>query len=693
MRFLLTTLALFLVIPYALAQGGRGSFAEVAEITARFDPPAAKPGAPVKLLITVTPKPGCWTYPVAPPDGQAAVNIIKPPPSPPIRFSDTFADPPGAKTKFDKDAGENVQYYSDAATWELTGIVANGPPGKKTLSWTGTRIQACNKSNCFPASNSDYPPLEFEVLPGEAVPTPPTVKPDLPQPTPVTPTAPKKEEVPAGLVKKKPIPVSEHEAKLNTLLASLEKQEVKREGGLLALLLTAAFWGLVSLATPCVFPMIPITVSLFLKQSNQSAGGAAKLAGVYCGTIIAVLGISAIFLLSVFRALSVNPWMNLALGVLFVVFALSLFGMFDIRLPNFLLQGAEAKRKQGGLIGTVFGAIAFSIVSFTCVAPFLGGFAGMASSGQYTQFELVLAGLAFAAAFAAPFFVLALFPSLLKKLPKSGGWLDSVKVVMGFLEIAAALKFFRTAELRWLPIPQYFTYDLVLAAWVVISIACGIYLLGLFRLPHDEEKSSIGVMRLMFALLFLGLGFYLLPGVFKAKEGEAQRPNGVVFAWVDAFLLPEPSATGSGGEELPWGSDLPDALKRAYQESQRTGQPKYVFADFTGVTCTNCKANERSVFTLANVKDEMRKYELTQMYTDDVPAAFFDGSISTAQREAEARANLKFQKEAFGTEQLPLYVIFQPTKDGAKVVNVYDEGKINNVPAFLEFLKKPYEKK
>jgi thiol:disulfide interchange protein DsbD len=279
----------------------------------------------------------------------------------------------------------------------------------------------------------------------------------------------------------------------------------------------------------------------------------------------------------------------------------------------------------------------------------------MASSGQYTQFELVLAGLTFAAAFAAPFFVLALFPSLLKKLPKSGGWLDSVKVVMGFLEVAAALKFFRTAELRWLPLPQYFTYDLVLAAWVVIAAACGLYLLGLFRLPHDEEKSNIGVFRLIFALLFLGVGVYLLPGVFKDKSGESQRPGGVVFAWVDAFLLPEPSAAGGhGGDELPWGSDLPDAVKRAYEEQRRTGRPKYVFVDFTGVTCTNCKANERAVFPLAAVKEQMKQYALVQMYTDDVPAAFYTSPAPVDDRKAEAEANLRFQMKAFGTEQLPL---------------------------------------
>jgi thiol:disulfide interchange protein len=327
----------------------------------------------------------------------------------------------------------------------------------------------------------------------------------------------------------------------------------------------------------------------------------------------------------------------------------------------------------------VFGAVAFSIVSFTCVAPFLGGFAGMASSGQYTQFELLLAGLTFAGAFALPFFVLALFPSLLKKLPKSGGWMDTIKAVMGFLEIAAALKFFRTAEIRWSDQPTYFTYDLVLAGWVIVAVATGLYLLGVFRLPHDEEKSSLGVPRLVFAMLFLGFGLYLAPGLFKNADGQGQRPGGVVFAWVDAFLLPEPAR---GGAELPWSADLPDAINRARTEK------RLVFVDFTGETCSNCKANEREVFP--KVRLLLEKYTLVQMYTDDVPAEFYFTSPSLGDRKAEGRtANLGFQRAVFGTEQLPLYAIFEPTPTGAKVVAVYAEGKINDAKAFEEFLQGP----
>jgi thiol:disulfide interchange protein len=666
------------------------SFEEAATFTATFIPAKAKPGEPVTLKLTISPNIGCWTYPGNPRMGQTGTNTFILPKEGDVFFLQKFDDPPKHKVK--KQGGD--WYYPEEVTWYFKAAVnPAAKPGLKKIELPDVRLQVCNDKNCVYFGNLVKVSADLEILPGAAVNLPPEFK-EFESPV-VAPTPPRnvssaadtqpKSDEHAGIIKKKAIPPSEHEARLNDLLSNLQKQEVKREGGLTGLLLTAAAWGLISLVTPCVFPMIPITVSLFLKQSNQSASGAVKLALVYCATIIAVLGLSAITLLGTFRALSVDPYMNIALGVLFIVLALSLFGMFNLELPGFLLRYTEGKRKMGGSIGTVFGAIAFSIVSFTCVAPFLGGFAGMSASGQYSQFELVLAGLTFAAAFASPFFILALFPSLIKKLPKSGGWLDRIKAVMGFLEVAAALKFFRTAELLLTNQPTFFTYDVVLAGWVVIMIATGLYLLNLFRLPHDEEAGPVGVLQLLFAMLFISLGVYLLPAMFKTENGQ-QRPTGVVFAWVDAFLLPDPSSEGADG--LPWNSDLPSVIEQARKDN------KLVFVDFTGVSCTNCKDNERNVFPLKEVDPLLRKYNLASMYTDTIPAEFYHSAPTLRDRNAEATANLKFQKAAFGTEQLPLYVIFEPLPGkGVRVVDVYAEGKINDREAFVQFLKKPLEGK
>ncbi len=368
--------------------------------------------------------------------------------------------------------------------------------------------------------------------------------------------------------------------------------------------------------------MIPITVSFFLKQSEKEHHRPIAMAVVYSLTIVVVLTFSAVVLLSFFRLLSISPKMNFALGALFVFFALSLFGMYDIQLPAGLARLTSAREGQGGLVGTMFMALTFTIVSFACVAPFLGGFGGTAAGSDLTLTERVLGGLAFSATFAAPFFVLALFPSLLRKLPKSGSWLNTVKVVMGFLELAAALKFFRAGELVNSSTPTLFTYDLVLGMWIALSLLAGLYLLNVYRLPHDTPAEHISVPGLIVGFLFLSLGFYLAPALFRySAEGEKQRPGGAIYAWIDSFLLPESREGKAGG--LEWTGDLKRAVEEARAYRERTGQRKLVFIDFTGETCTNCKLNERNVFSKPEISALFQPYELVQLYTDKVPDKYY----------------------------------------------------------------------
>jgi thiol:disulfide interchange protein DsbD len=336
--------------------------------------------------------------------------------------------------------------------------------------------------------------------------------------------------------------------------------------------------------------MIPITVSFFIKQSEKQHHSPLTLAGVYSATIIVVLTGSGIALIRVLQPLS-QHWVTQGfLGILFLVFALSLFGWFDITLPSWLANMTSAQEGRGGLAGTMFMALTFTIISFTCVAPFYGGFISVAASAQsaadYTR--LFLGALAFSVAFASPFFFLALFPNLLRSMPKSGSWMNTIKVVMGFLELAAALKFLRGAELVLFAGASFFTYDLVLGAYVAIAVLCGLYLLNLYRLPHDHDPPEhLGVPRLMFSVAFLSLGLYLLPGLFKTANGESQRPNGTVFNWLDSFLLPdaEPQATarggperGSTGDRLVWSGNLEKGLQDALDKR------RLVFIDFTGLS-------------------------------------------------------------------------------------------------------------
>ena len=344
-----------------------------------------------------------------------------------------------------------------------------------------------------------------------------------------------------------------------------------KDTGLWATIVTAILGGFISLLTPCVFPMIPVTVSYFLKQGERAHHRPMTMAAVYCATIVAVLTAGGIALVHVLQVISQHWITNVFLTAVFVFFALSLLGMYEIELPSGLANLTGSREGKGGLVGIVFMALTFSIISFACVGPIYGAFITLeASQSVVGWLQRILGPLAFAVAFASPFFVLALFPSLLRSMPKSGSWMNSVKVVMGFLELAAAFKFVRAAEVNLLAQGRYFTFDLVLGIYVALAVACGLYLLNVYRLPHDHEAAaSIGVPRLVFGLAFLSFAFYLLPGIFKDDRGRPQKPRGEVYEWVSAFLLPE--------NRSDWRSDLFAAVAAAEREK------KPLFIDFTGL--------------------------------------------------------------------------------------------------------------
>ncbi|MDY3555849.1 cytochrome c biogenesis protein CcdA [Gemmata sp. JC717] len=706
----LAAFALFVLAAPAGAQpdiGAKGNlpkeFAARASVSVEVVPAKAKRGETVLIKLTVAPRPEAhaWTYPAFPKDGeeQLSRNALAFPPPGDLIFVGKLADPAVAWKEKPRDTGVGLDQYTEApVTWELKAVVSpKAAVGPKAVLLEGIRLQVCDARKCILADGRKLPPAEFTVEDGESTAINAA---DYAEATKAPPPAPKEPAPPSSAngakppasaahdkvaVRKTAKPTDAYAAEMKAFETRVTGAEPPPPPTLWAFVATAAAWGLISLVTPCVFPMIPITVSIFLKQAHGSLGERLKLASVYCLTIITVLGLSAFTLLKFMAWLSTHPVTNVLLGALFFVLALSLFGMYDIGLPNALQKRLQAKQSKGGVVGTIFGALAFTVISFTCVAPFLGGFAGIAGSDSSFTVKEIAGGLAFATAFAAPFFVLALVPGLLKALPRSGGWLDSVKVVMGFLELAAALKFLRTAELRLLPSTEYFTFDLVLGGWVAISFACGLYLLNAYRLPHDEEQPNIGVPRLIFALLFLGLSAYLAPALLKF-DGKPQRPSGAVYAWVEAFLLPEDKPTESGADEV-WRTDLQEAL----DASKKSGQP--VFVDFTGVTCTNCKYNEHFVFPQLAVREELQKFEKVRLYTDEVPEQYYLVAPGRTVRQAEAAVNSDFQIASFKTSQLPLYAVLAPQPNGnVKVIGVYEEGKINDAGKFAAFLKESREK-
>jgi len=351
-----------------------------------------------------------------------------------------------------------------------------------------------------------------------------------------------------------------------------------REKGLLAFLWVAMVAGGLALLTPCVFPMLPITVSFFTKRKEVSRRRSIRDAAIYAFGIIGTFTLIGMLFALVFgatslRTFSVDPWVNLAIAGIFIALALNLFGVFEIPMPTEWLNKVDSGARQGsGVSGILAMAFVFSITSFTCTVPFIGAVLLAASKGEW--FMPLLGMLGFSAVFAAPFFVLALFPTLLKSLPKSGGWLNSVKVVMGFLELAAALKFLSTADLGFFDnAPTVLPRELFFGVWCALCLLATLYLLGQFKFAHDSDLQHVGGVRILCALLFLSLALWFCTGLL-----------GNTFGKLEAFIPPaskaEPSRSSAvDPQEQTW---IVDDLEAAQAESRRSSKP--LFVNFTGFT-------------------------------------------------------------------------------------------------------------
>ena len=430
--------------------------------------------------------------------------------------------------------------------------------------------------------------------------------------------------------------------------------------GFFSFIILALSMGFLSLLTPCVFPMIPITVSFFIKRGEAKKGTPLSNALIYTLGIVATFSILGFILALTLGAsganqLAANPWVNLFIGGLFIYFALSLFGMYEIDLPDSIKQLSLRQEGRDGFIGTIFMAVTFTLTSFTCTVQFVGLLLVAASQGQW--FWPLVGMVVFSTAFASPFFFLALFPQYLANIPKSGGWLNSTKVVMGFLEMAAAFKFLSNTDLVWGW--GFFSHNMVLATWAILMILCGIYLLGKIRFPHDSVIEVISAPRLMISAIFLTFGIYLSSGLF------GQRLHGLIYSYLPPQLSSDINSSSSGGysyqEGLTWYKDL----DKAFAVSKSNGQP--IFVDFTGYTCTNCRWMEVNVFIKPEIKERFEKMTLVQLYTDGGP---------------NHKQNQEYEIDRFGTAALPFYVILSPENE---VISTFP-GMTRKLDDFIDFL-------
>ena len=676
---------------------------KVATLTTAFEPAEARPGETVAYKITAQVEPGWHIYAYAKTEPEQGPR--------PTTF-DVF-DTGGLKAAGgwkastapevkQEPAFDNmvVAFHEGEVTWSLPLTVpADAPAGKLTVR-TQAGYMICNETSCLPAGRWTLADATLTVLPAAAG-------------TALV--------APAGTgVAAKPAPAAEAEAKVAaTTTAKAESaagagsqtpektrnvSEVERKAqeGILPLILFSALGGLIALAMPCVWPMVPITVNFFLKQGQKEAGGTTGLAVTYCLAIIGVfttVGVVCSFLFSAtaLQTFANNPWLNFAVAGLFLAFGLQLLGLFEIRLPNALLNASAKGEGRGGLVGVIFMALTLTITSFTCTFPVVGGLIVMAAGGSV--FYPVIGLATFATVLALPFFLLALSPGLLAKMPRSGDWMNSVKVVGGLVEIGAALKFLNTAELAFVtPENAWFDAQFVLSAWVALAAVCGLYLLGVFRTDHDHEEVKVGPARLVIGTAFLGLALYLAPALF------GRPPQSLVYERLVVGLLPpdaselsaSPAAAvastdGAASREVhatdpdpekaqrqekrfhgvQWGLSYEEALEKAQAE----GKP--VLIDFTGVNCANCRLMEARVLPRAEVARRLGEFVTVQLYTDRVPI----NSITAGQRESLAEKNQVRELDLTNEATNPFYVVVSPRGEllGSK-------GGYNEPGVFLDFL-------
>ena len=492
------------------------------------------------------------------------------------------------------------------------------------------------------------------------------------------------------------------------------------------LILEAIAWGFVALLTPCVFPMIPMTVSFFLKQ-NQVAEGEEKkkgrgkwLASIFGLSIVALytIPIAVIILITyfaggetvtadIFNWLATHWLPNIIFFLIFMIFAASFFGAFEITLPSSWLNKSDAKSNKGGLAGVFFVALTLVLVSFSCTGPIVGSVLIKSTQGQF--WEPIITMLAFSIAFALPFTLLAFAPSLLDKLPKSGGWLNSVKVVLGFVEVALGFKFLSVADqtYHWGLLDR----EVYLAIWIVVFFLLGLYLLGKIRFAYDSPVEHLSVFRLILVIVVFTFVVYMIPGMWGAP---LKALSGYLPPITTQDFVLDPNQHGGGGttyvvgQPADDGDGVPASRKYAdflhmpydipaffdYEEARayatKVGKP--ILLDFTGHGCVNCREMEARVWSDPRVLKLMKNdYVVCSLYGDDKKVLDKKDWVTTEDGKvlkSLGKINSYFMMKRYQVNAQPYYVILDPVTEKNKVpARSYNL----DVDEYVKFLEKGLE--
>lgn len=584
----------------------------------------------------------------------------------------------------------------------------------------------CNDSSCMPPDETE---LTIEIAAsaapaapakGEAVQSAPAAT------TPVKTTPVKAETTPAAATAQtaeSAVQEPAQEAAPATVAPAGEQTEPAAEAapvkdaagskGLWALIIEAILWGFAALLTPCVFPMVPMTVSYFLKGEGGAAMGRlrASLYGLFI-VLLYTVPIAAIILITrivggdavtadIFNWLATHWLPNIIFFLVFMVFAASFFGAFEITMPSWMVNKTDSKADTKGIGGIFFLALTLVLVSFSCTGPIVGSVLIKSTSGEF--WTPIITMLAFSVAFALPFTLFALFPSVLKKLPKSGGWLNSVKVVIGFIEVALGMKFLSVADqtYHWGLLDR----EVYLAVWIVVFALLGFYLLGKIRFAHDSDLPYVGVGRLTLAIIVFSFVVYMIPGMWgaplKALSGYLPplTTQDFVLGQHTAAVPAGTSASGSHtlltveGKQpkysdflhLPHGLEGFFDLKEAEAYAAKVGKP--LFIDFTGHGCVNCREMEARVWSDPQVLDILRNdYVIVALYSDDkkvLPESEWVTTDAGKVLKGLGKINSYYALKTYGVNAQPYYVL--QGADGRPLVA--PRGYDLSVEGFVEFLQ------
>jgi len=484
----------------------------------------------------------------------------------------------------------------------------------------------------------------------------------------------------------------------------VETEDTKPEDKSLWTFMFFAFiTGLITLITPCVFPMIPMTVTFFIKEHEKGGNGKQK-ALIFGASIIFIFTVLGTLTAVLFGADALNQiathWVpNVIIFIIFFIFALSFLGLFEITLPHQLVNKIDAQSNKGGFIGVFFMAFTLALISFSCTFPIVGSVLVLSAQGEFIK--PVLGMLSFSLAFALPFTLFAFFPAWLQKMPKSGGWLNSVKVVLGLAELALGLKFLSVADqaYHWGILDR----EIYLAFWIVIFGIMGLYLLGKVKLPHDSPMEHVGVYRLLLSILTFTFVLYLIPGMWgaplKALSGYLPPMSTHDFNMTEAkgsFEAPSNICEDPKYDEF---LHLPHGLQGYFDYEQALAcskeQNKPLLIDFTGHGCVNCREMEARVWSDPKVLKRLQEeFVLVALYVDDrtkLPESeWYTSDYDKKVKKTIGKQNADFQISRYNNNAQPFYVILNQKEEVVINPRGYDLS-IEGFTAFLDEAVRRYK--